>query len=386
MTEPYRPCPLGQNADVDFLVAADDRTGAFESAAALADRGAGPVAVCAWPAPVPDRGTAVVVDLATRHLSPDDARARVSRLPAASRSAHKIDSTLRGNWPEELAARNVTSPVLLIPALPEMGRTCVDGVVLEHGRPVDEGSAGSDVRRRVTTSRPVDALRSAGTADVDTARDVDDVVAWLGDPHGIRVADASAPDTITALVGAWSLGPADVVLAGTSTVIGAAAPYVTDPVPSPPIPEIDAPILVACGSVHPSARAQLVHAEQRGLTIAALADDITVRALGTSESLALVTEIPVGDVNEPLAVAAATSLARGVDHLRREVRLGALIVVGGDTAAAVLGSAAVTVHGSVLPGTALATVDGFEMPVITRSGGFGGESALLDLIRTVIDR
>ena len=33
----------------------------------------------------------------------------------------------------------------MIPALPALGRTCVDGVVLEHGRPVHEGSAGGDV-------------------------------------------------------------------------------------------------------------------------------------------------------------------------------------------------------------------------------------------------
>jgi hypothetical protein len=44
----YRPAGPGQNAEMDLLVAADDRTGALETAAALADRLGTPVAVYAW--------------------------------------------------------------------------------------------------------------------------------------------------------------------------------------------------------------------------------------------------------------------------------------------------------------------------------------------------
>ena len=49
----------------------------------------------------------VVVDLGSRHLSEDEARARAAAVEGvpARRRAHKIDSALRGNWAHEVAAR-----------------------------------------------------------------------------------------------------------------------------------------------------------------------------------------------------------------------------------------------------------------------------------------
>ena len=370
---------------MDLLVAADDRTGALETAARLADRLGTPVSVSAWStrqaAPPRSGGagtTVVVFDLGTRHLSPGDARARIDSLPASGRSAHKLDSTLRGNWPDELAAYADRRPVLLVPSLPEQGRTCVGGVVLQHGRPVHEGDAGTDVRRRVTSSRPADLLRAAGLTDVTECADRDRVGDWLGEPVGVAVADAASDDDIEAVVATWAHGRDDVVLAGTSAVIGAAVPA-HGPVGAAPV--IVGPILVVCGSVHPVARAQLVEAERAGIPVTTLADHLTARRLDEVGVLVLASETPVGDVDEPLAVAAATSLAGGVADLRRDRALGALVVIGGDTAAAVFGESAVSVQGTVAPGTAWARVAGFDMPVVTRSGGFGSERALVDLVR-----
>ena len=87
-----------QNAAVDLHVAADDRTGAIETAAAIADRTGAPVPVAVWPDLVPPSVGAAVVDLASRHVDPADAVARAGSLPCRGRLAHKIDSTLRGNW------------------------------------------------------------------------------------------------------------------------------------------------------------------------------------------------------------------------------------------------------------------------------------------------
>lgn len=364
---------------MDLLVVADDRTGALETAAILADRIGSPIGVSAWPSRPDPAGTGIaVVDLGSRHLSPIDARARIAALETTGRVGHKLDSTLRGNWPDELAAWAGRRPVLLVPALPEQGRTCVDGIVLDHGRPVHEGDAGSDVRRRVYSSRPAELLRGAGVHDVVELGERSAVGAWLSDPVGVAVADAESTDDIAATVAEWEGAPDEVVLAGTSAVIGAAAPdHGTRSAP----PGTAGPILIACGSVHPVARAQLAEAERAGVTVTTIADDITAGRLRDAHELVLATEIPVGDIDEPLAVAAASTLAAGVDDLRRAVGLGALVVVGGDTAAAVFGRATVSVQGTVTPGTAWATVDGFDMPVITRSGGFGSDRSLVDLVR-----
>ena len=364
---------------MQLLVAADDRTGALETAAALADRLATPIAVTNWPTWPGTTDPAAVVDLGTRHLSPGEARDRIRAMPTSGRVAHKLDSTLRGNWPDELAASVIRRPVLLVPALPEQGRACVGGVVLDHGRPVHEGGAGTDVRRRVTSSRPAELLRGAGVRDVVELAGLDLVVAWLADPSGVVVVDAATDDDIESIVAAWSDARTDVLLAGTAAVVGAAA--ASGNVRRRAVPAIDGPILVACGSVHPAARAQLAAAERAGIPIATIADDITARRLLDNDALVLATEIPVGDVDEPLAVAAATALAGGVADLCSRVELGALVIIGGDTAAAVFGESAVSVQGTVAPGTAWAVVDGFDVPVITRSGGFGSDRSLVDLVR-----
>lgn len=363
---------------MDLVVAADDRTGAFEVAGRLADEGAGTVTVVAWPA-TPGDGTNVV-DLGSRHLSPGEARERALGLNGGRRRAHKIDSTLRGNWADELVGRSARSPVLVVPALPAFGRTCVGGQVLDHGRPVHEGAAGTDVRRRVTSSRPAALLRSAGAELVVELADRDQRSGWWQRPVGIAVADAASEEDIVSVVGEWADHGADVVLAGTSAVVGRAG--VGGDRIEPEQLGGTGPVLVVCGSVHPASRDQLAFCERRGVPIAHLADDITARQLSTTGTLVLASEIPVGDVDEPMAVAAAASLARGVADLRRRVDLGALIIIGGDTAAAVLGASSAAVHGSAGPGTGWATLGDDPLPVITRSGGFGGEAALDELIRS----
>lgn len=370
---------MRQNADVELLVAADDRTGAFETAAALADRGVGPVPVSAWPDPPADVNVAVI-DLACRHLSPSEAAERAAAIPPADLQAHKTDSTLRGNWADELVARSNTRPVLLVPALPSQGRTCVGGVVYDHGRPVHEGAAGTDVRRRVLTARPAEALRAAGGRTVSEVADDEAIAAWLADPAGVAVADAADDDAIDRIVERWIDAPEAVVLAGTSTVVAGAARTVSTEREPDNLPSIEGPVLVVCGSVHPASRRQMDFAEHRGVSVTYIADDISARALERDGALVFASEIPVGDVTEPVAVAAAASLARGIADLRRHARLGALVIIGGDTASAVLGDAPVMVHGSVDVGTAWAQVEGIDVPVITRSGGFGSDSALFDLL------
>lgn len=373
---------LRQNADMELVVAADDRTGAFEVAGRLADAGNGPVTVVAWPH-LPDAaaGPVAVVDLATRHLSPAAARDRAADVPAAGRAGHKIDSTLRGNWADELAARAAHRPVLLVPALPELGRVCRGGEVFDHGRPVHSGAAGSDVRRRVTCSRPAELLRAAGAGDPVELAGLDAVRGWLADPSGIAVADAVTEAEVAAIVEAWIAAPDAVILAGTSAALGRAHPG-TDPVAA--APAVSGPVLAVCGSVHPLARAQLDFAERRGTPVAHLADDITARQLADHGCLVLATEIPVGDIDEPMAVAAVAALARGVADLRARVDLGALVVIGGDTLAALVGDRPARVHGIVGPGTAWATVEDDPLPVITRAGGFGSEAALDELLRDTV--
>ncbi|MDO9176315.1 MAG: four-carbon acid sugar kinase family protein, partial [Actinomycetota bacterium] len=119
----------------DWLVAADDRTGAFEVAALFAAV-VGPVTVTTST----NVEGSVVVDLGSRGVDADGAAVRAGAVDGvpARWVAHKIDSTLRGNWAVELEARRRATGrrVVVLAGWPEMGRACLGGVVHVHGAPI----------------------------------------------------------------------------------------------------------------------------------------------------------------------------------------------------------------------------------------------------------
>jgi uncharacterized protein YgbK (DUF1537 family) len=367
-----------ENGAVRLHVAADDRTGALETAAALADRRVGGVTgvpVSVWPSSSVD--DVVVVDLGSRHLPPAEAQSRAAQVAAAGPLAHKIDSTLRGNWAEELLARHTTlgRAVLVVPAFPALGRVCREGVVEADGLPVHQGSAGADVRRPVRSSRPADHLADAGAGAIRELRTLDAVVDWLAAPFGFAVADATDDEQLRSIVCAWS-GNEDVLLAGTSAAIGAAAgPRVAVLAGSMP-----APVLVICGSASDTARRQVAAAVGRG-AVQAGDERAAADALRSGRHAILVSPIPSGEVSPADADAFARALTAAARRVTESVHeLGALVVLGGDTASALLGESQVHVLGSLTPGTAWVDSPDVRCPVITRAGAFGRDGALADLM------
>jgi uncharacterized protein YgbK (DUF1537 family) len=345
-------------------------------AAALADRGAGGsagVGVTIWPEQ--SSGDVCVVDLESRHLSSQQAATRAAALVVAGPAAHKIDSTLRGNWARELVARHLTThmPVLLVPALPALGRVCVGGVVLNGGRPVHDGDA--DVRQTVDSPRPADHLRAAGAIDVVELSTSAEVAGWVEAPRGYAVVDASSDADLEAIVALWP--PAGVLLAGTSATVAAAAGHP----PSPVARRINGPVLVVCGSANAVARRQLAVAADRGTTVAKDAAS-ALQAVAARRDTILATPMPSGPVDAAQAeVEVARLAAEAAEVAAKASGLAALVVLGGDTAAALLGNAAVRVLGSVAPGTAWLVSPRYQVPVITRAGGFGDDRAIADLLR-----
>lgn len=362
-------------------MAADDRTGALEVAAALADRGVGGgagVAVAVWPTVLAD--DVDVVDLGSRHLSPERAAARAGGLGAAGPVAHKIDSTLRGNWASELVARHRSThrAVLLVPALPALGRVCADGLVLVHGRPVHEGVGAWDARLVVASSRPAEHLRAAGADAVRELGSSDEVADWMGAPTGFAVVDAVTDEDVAAIVSLWS-AVNGVLLAGTSSVIAAVA-GASSPDQGTVDRRLPAPVLVVCGSASPAARRQVGVASERGAEVTT--DREVARAALRAGRHAVLCSPPLDRRVSPAdAESMAATLATDARRLVGELpELGALIVIGGDTAAALLGETTVRVIGSLAPGTAWVASTRFDPPVITRAGGFGGDGDLADLV------
>lgn len=384
-----------------LVVAADDRTGALETAGAIADAGF-TVAMVPWvsgpgwaerrdeSAPPAAFAQVVVIDLASRHEAPTVAASKAASthsLPA-ERSAHKIDSTLRGNWSHELAAVVATGRrVLLVPAFPAAGRTCVDGTVLEGGIPVTERHAARDVRSPVYSSRPADHLRLAGIEAVESLPDASAVRRWLGSQSeaSVGVCDATTDDDLRELGASWAQADARVVLAGTAAAIGAAAAFLAGersiPVSRPTLAQ---PVLVVAGSAHPIARAQTDSLVAAGASLHVVGHGLQTESEGSSSIVVLRTPDVDGTVAHDEAFAMAESLARHVDASLARTAFATLVIIGGDTAAAVLGDAEMAVGGTLAPGIpwCRTLVGGVATGplVVTKPGGFGDVQALVALL------
>ena len=340
-------------------VTADDRSGAMEAAALCADAGWDAV-VCSWdgePATSEaDVDGVVVTDLRSRHVSGD---AAVLRMRAAVRRTgpvrvHKIDSTLRGNWAAELGELAQQGPVVLIPAYPQAGRTCEDGVVLVDGVPVHRAGFGADLRSATTSSRPAEVLDAVQASDADGLR------GWLGSTSsGICVCDARTDADISALVIA-ALAADGVVLAGPASIVGAVARVLASSPGSsaPTIPSGDA--VVVCGSRHPRSVAQTDAVEGRH-DVAVIRPPAHLRADAEIVALEL-----AGRAHDAVAERGASLV----------------VLLGGDTAEAFIGQRVVRVWGSVGVGMALGTLSlgSSDITIVTKPGGFGDDRAVSDLL------
>jgi uncharacterized protein YgbK (DUF1537 family) len=125
-------------------------------------------------------------------------------------------------------------------------------------------------------------------------------------------------------------------------------------------------VLVVVGSLHPVATAQL-HA---------------LRAAGLDGVELLASRRVVGAVTDERAEAVAVELAAAARHRLADVDVDVLVIVGGDTAAAVLGDVPFVAGGTVAPGIPWARrADGTGPLVVTKAGGFGDPDTLVRLLR-----
>jgi 4-hydroxythreonine-4-phosphate dehydrogenase len=351
------------------LITADDRTGALETAGLCADSGSGPVAVVVHGTESGvSAGRMRVIDLDSRHLTDREAARDAAGVCAGEdRHLHKMDSTLRGNWAHEALAigRARSERVLVVPALPALGRVCRNGIVFVDGVAVHEGPLGADPRNPVWSSRPAEHLRDAGAYLVDELADETELGRWLAARGaGVAVCDASTDADVRRIATVWS-GAGGVVLVGTSAVVAEGLDALrTEPRGAvPEAPSFPAPVLVVCGSLHPGARAQI--------------DALRAESLPGVEVIASDPTRP-GPVVPDDAARTATALADAV--ARSDART--IVVLGGDTAAAVLGLRPVVVGGTAMPGAPwMRLADG--RLVVTRAGGFGDPAAL---VRCIADR
>jgi uncharacterized protein YgbK (DUF1537 family) len=319
-------------------VLADDTTGALEIGAIAADEGLDcAVTLDAEHGPARDAGV-VVVDTASRHLPPSDARVKVLqaatllRSRGATRFYKKTDSTLRGPIAAELSALSEAcggATVLYVPAYPQLGRTVRGGVLYVDGTPVAETAFARDARWPVRTSSITELLAGVpGVVVLDGETDDDLAAAAETDSIAVAGPGGFARHWVRRLPGPRSARPA--------------------------WPRVDR-WLVVCGSRHPASRTQAESARALGLRVLVTPDAESAEAA------------------QELAIEAARRLEGGA------------IVFGGDTAAALFAQTGIkelTPLGEALPGVPVSLAVGAHGPLVfvTKAGGFGGRNVVQSIM------
>jgi len=361
-------------------IVADDLTGALDTAVGFAGA-LGPVLVCRQGAPVPP-GADAAIDIGTRDLDATEWAAASGTSVAPFGDAilcfKKIDSLLRGHWAAEvaaLAASDRFDRIAIAPAFVQQGRLTIDGCL--HLR----DSQGTVQR---SSAPPIAAsLKRAGLLG-PTIRHAGEM---LSAPEDVVVFDVSTVEEMSSLATAGLRWPGRTLWVGAA---GLARALARSPVSVQRT--FEPPLLFVIGSVHPSACAQVQRLRQR-LNVPIVAHRPTVPPSDTADRLLHWLHQPAGtavltfemppDTPPKVAEAAIQQSLHAVAPLM--VPPFSLFVTGGQTLSslcAAVGASSLLTRAEWSPGTVCSTLeDGLwsGCQVISRSGAFGDEDALIDL-------
>jgi uncharacterized protein YgbK (DUF1537 family) len=346
-------------------VLADDLTGACDAGAELLPWPAGVAVQPAAAAPRPELrpGTLCVRNTQSRTLAPEAAAGQVALALAdvgpgwAGVVLKKMDTGLRGQVGAEIDAAMDALGIdeaFVLPAIPEIGRTTLEGRQLIGGVPVDQTAFARDPQNPIRDSSVPAAITATGRRPAAVIR-LDAVRGSLGlaidearaGGAPIVVLDAETDADLERAVRALLLRRRPLLLVG-STGLARALRRVLGTEQAgraraaAPSAAAGAGILVVAGSAHPTARLQIERATARGLVVSHVVRDTgcadTVglaagRSLRAGRAVALVAPAETAgatsaDVLAGLRRAALAALARG--------RPGGLALVGGETAYQVL--------------------------------------------------
>lgn len=340
-----------------LVILADDLTGACDAAGTLTRYAAVRVALTARIPP----GPVVAVDLDTRALDPAHARRRLAwaarRVPPRALLYKKVDSQLRGNLVAELNGLMDASrkTLVLVPALPEEGRTTVGGVHRVGGRRIALRRLLAGLEAKVQFSdRP--HVPSASAHDrlvvVGDARRREDLRRWAAllrrTPGTVAAGSAGLAAELPHVLG-WRARRQRVCWRPSRRT------------------------LVAVGSDHPRARQQLRYLASRRR--------LAVHSMEARDRV-------VTDLRQGLALVIGDRLGRAVRRLN-PASLDALVLCGGATARGVLtasGASSLRLRAEVLPRMPIGSASGGAFDgrlVVTKSGAFGPPEALLIAVQAL---
>lgn len=342
-----------------LLALADDLTGALEAGAKFAGCGLSALVTTGArldPAGMSGAVQVLVIDTETRHRQPEEAASVVRALACSARDHgirflyKKTDSTLRGNIGAELGALRAAwpdSPLVYVPAYPQLGRTVRQGHLCVNGIPVNETAFAADALNPVRESHIPTLLAGCGA-------------------DGIEVCDGESDADVEAAARRLLASAGPHLAAGPAAIAEQIARLLPLPRSKPaPWPAIRR-CLVVNGSRHEVSARQVEYAESNGW-----------RSVDPQD-------VPTTLERERWLILKARDGA-AVRNLLAQADIDALVVFGGDTAYEILTAAGLMpLHplGEVLPGVPVSRAGALHL--ITKAGGFGSENVLCAL-RNLLD-
>jgi D-threonate/D-erythronate kinase len=408
----------------DWLILADDLTGAADCAIAFGRRGR-PAAVM-WDAVADAFGHALPVlayDAASRGLSAVAAALRhadvLARLSSPNRILFKkIDSTLRGQPAAEIKAalahlksRSGAAFGVLAPAFPATGRTTIDGRIQVNGHPLEE----AEVWQRdhsYSNADLIDVLASAGIrgakvplATVRGGALKTTFARLAAEGEIVAACDAETERDLHLIAAAGLDGVPEAFFIGSAGLAHALASLEADDADTTlplRIPASAFGTLIVVGSLAGASRASARHLQASGAVThfpiapeallsgsaghAMFAADVMRQLRGGGDALV---EIMM-DARPDMSL--GPRLAQGLGDVLASVApaIGAFAATGGETAAVLLsrfGVNGIRLADEIEPGVSLGlTLGQLSIPIATKAGAFGDERSLLritDRLRAV---
>jgi len=393
----------------EFAIIADDLTGSLDTGLQFRKKGLGTLVPLILARPWP-KAQALVLNTDSRNISGDLAYQKVykaCRNLKAKALYKKIDSTMRGNVGMEVSAildAQKIPKAIIVPTVPDQGRTVERGILRVYGVPLLRTPYARDPFHPLRTSRITDLLRKEVGQPVGhiALKEVRKGPASLAQkikrrPERLLVVDAVLQSDLQSIASAWKL------LSGRALACGSVA--LADELGFPPKVEkkkrrrvFQGPLLIISASRNPRT-AEQIEEVRKNLSLPLLEPDLhhltnprwarreveSISAclreiLSKRPGVILTTTFQNHFSGKERAIPAA--FGKATAHLLRKVRLGGLVLTGGDLAMGVcreLSASALRIEEEVLPGIPCSILaDGpFKgLRLVTKAGGFGEKDAL----------
>lgn len=413
---------------IRLLIIADDFTGALDTGVQLVSYGVAPRVITNMNTDferLESETEALVIDAETRHLSPEDAylvvkqiveRAVEMRIPYLYK---KTDSALRGNIGAELTALMDAAgetTLAFIPALPEMGRCTVNGVHYIDNVPVTESVFGKEPFEPVKHSDVTDIIHEQSNVPTHyAATNRQD----MQEP-GIYVFDASSGEHLEKIGKELAKRNKLHITAGCAG-FGAVLPEIIGWKKNNQmkLPCLDTRLLVICGSVNPITKKQMDKAEENGFYRYRLTPEQKLNASKrkqkeNNELIELLEKklaqnpymiIDSNDLDNnessrtyakehnmsisDMRINISGAIGQIVSELFHSPDMGTLLITGGDILKQCMDWMKVYEMepiGEMMPGVVLSkfTKDGCTRYIFSKSGGFGEETLINDLVEFIL--